>query len=240
MSQIVRWGMSVHKQLFVISSFLCLVAMTANGQRLRISDADLNLVDATETSEPQRGSAMPVEVLGRSAAGKATRSTDKRKSAKAVLQEAIYKETARYKIDPDLVFALVSQESSWDVRAISPKNARGPFQLMPGTAARYGVTNPHDPKEAARGGVAYLVWLLDRFGGNVSLALSAYNSGEFAVEAYRSGKAIVLPGGKVINRRGIRTNGIPPYQETEDYVRRIAERYRLLKAERHTSSTTVR
>ena len=221
-----------------MSCFLCLVAMNANGQRVRISDADLNLVQVAETSESRSG--MPVEVLGRSAARKATGSTDKPKSANAALQEAIYKETARHKIDPDLVFALVWQESRWDLRAISPKNARGPFQLMPGTAARYGVTNPHDPKEAARGGVAYLVWLLDRFGGNVSLALSAYNAGEFAVEAYRSGKAIVLPGGKVINRRGIRTSGIPPYQETEDYVRRIAERYRLLRAERHASSTTVR
>ena len=49
---------------------------------------------------------------------------------------------------------------------------------MPGTAARFGVRDPHDPKEAVRGGVAYLVWLLDRFGGNVSLALAGYNAGE--------------------------------------------------------------
>jgi soluble lytic murein transglycosylase-like protein len=111
---------------------------------------------------------------------------------------------------------------------------------MPGTAARFGVRDPHDPKEAVRGGVAYLVWLLDRFGGNVSLALAGYNAGEKAVDAYLSGKRVVLPGGKVINARGRRTNGIPPYDETENYVRRIAERYRLIRAERQAASTILR
>src|SRR5437660_1666766 len=100
---------------------------------------------------------------------------------------------------------------------------------MPDTAARFGVKNPHDPEQAAKGAVAYLVWLLDRFGGDVSLALSAYNAGEAAVDAYLAGKTVILRNGKVINRRGIKTaSGIPPYKETENYVENIANYYRRL------------
>lgn len=227
-------GVSVHKQSLFVAFLVCLVASVANGQTVRITDADVSLGDLGGVSE--------VEAAGRSTLESRAKRVDKLaneqgKSGKSQLREAIYIEAVRYKIDPDLVFALVWQESRWDLRAVSPKNARGPLQLMPETAARFGVRDPHDPKDAARGGVAYLVWLLDRFGGNVSLALASYNAGEGAVDAYLSGKPIVLSGGKVINRRGIRTNGIPPYQETENYVRRVAERYRVLRAERQAGST---
>jgi soluble lytic murein transglycosylase-like protein len=233
MSQIECLGVSVHKQLLFMAIFLCLAAIVVNGQTLRLTDADVNLSDFGGVSEVEAPRSITSESQGKTVA-KVT--NEQRKTGKSQLRDAIYIEAARYNIDPDLVFALVWQESRWDLRAVSPKGARGPFQLMPGTAARFGVRDPHDPKEAARGGVAYLVWLLDRFGGNVSLGLSGYNSGEFAVDAYLSGKPIVLPGGKVINPRGIRTNGIPPYQETENYVRRVAERYRLIRAERQNST----
>ena len=225
-------GVRVCKQSLVVACLVCLVATVANGQSLRISDVDVSLSDL-KVSE--------VEATGGSASGFRGRREVTVVNARGIpreseLREAIYKEAARYNIDPDLVFALVWQESRWDLRAVSPKKARGPFQLMPGTAARFGVRDPHDPKEAARGGVAYLVWLLDRFGGNVSLGLASYNAGEGAVDAYLNGKRVVLRGGKVINARGIRTNGIPPYQETQDYVRRVAERYRLIRAERQAST----
>ena len=239
MSQIACLGVSAYKELLFISALICLVVMNAKGQNVRISDADLNLLDVAGVSESQ-SSSRTQEGVGRSARQKGRPITGELKSGQAALQEAIYKETSRYKIDPDLIFALVWQESRSDLRAISPKNARGPFQLMPGTAARYGVNNPHDPKQAARGGIAYFVWLLDRFGGNVSLALAGYNAGPIAVDAYMSGKSVLLPGGKLINANGKRTNGIPPYEETRNYVRRIAERYRLIRAERQVSSTTVR
>lgn len=233
---------SVQKQFLFIACLVSVVATAANGQSVRISDADVTLRDLVGVSETLSPSA-PMESVGRLAStsrrekpGRLTRG--QRTKGEAALRNAIYNEAARYRIDPDLIFALVWQESRWDLGAISPKQARGPLQLMPETAQRYGV-DPHDPKEAARGGVAYLVWLLDRYGGNVSLALAGYNAGPSAVEAYRSGKPVVLRGGKVINARGIRTDGIPPYQETQNYVRRIAERYRLIRAERQAASTIV-
>jgi soluble lytic murein transglycosylase-like protein len=234
---------SVQKQLLFVACLVCVVATAANGQSVKISDADVNLLDlvgVSETLSPGAG----VESVGglgsptrREKPGRLNR--ERRTSGEAALRNAIHNEAARYRIDPDLVFALVWQESRWDLRAISPKQARGPLQLMPETAERYGVVDPHEPNEAARGGVAYLVWLLDRYGGNVSLALAGYNAGPSAVDAYLSGKRIVLRGGKVINAKGRRTDGIPPYQETQNYVRRIAERYRLIRAERQAASTIV-
>ncbi len=231
MLQIECLGVSVHKQWLFMAFFVCLVGTVANGQTVRISDVDVNLSDFSGVGEVPGSSTL--ESRGK----RVVKITNEQgRTGKSQLRDAICIEAARYKIDPDLVFALVWQESRWNLRAVSPKNARGPLQLMPGTAARFGVRDPHDPKQAARGGVAYLVWLLDRFGGNVSLALASYNAGEGVVDAYLNGKPVVLRGGKVINARGIRTNGIPPYQETENYVRRVAERYRLIRAEGQAST----
>jgi soluble lytic murein transglycosylase-like protein len=240
MLQIKCLVVSVQKQFLFIACLVFVVATVTNGQSVRITDADVNLVGGSENlslSARSESVARLPSTSRREKPGTLTRA--KKTKGEAALRNAIYNEAARYRIDPDLIFALVWQESHWDLRAISPKQARGPFQLMPETAQRYGVMDPHDPNEAARGGVAYLVWLLDRFGGNVSLALSGYNAGPIAVDAYLSGKPIVLRGGKVINARGIRTDGIPPYQETQNYVRRIAERYRLIRAERQAASPIV-
>lgn len=112
-------------------------------------------------------------------------------------------------LDPLLVYSVMHQESSFKSRAISPKGARGLMQLMPGTAARFGVTNIFDPEQNIEGGSRYMKFLLDRFDGDLSLALAGYNAGEGAVEKY-----------------GFR---IPPYAETQEYVRRISSRYNLLR-----------
>ena len=112
-------------------------------------------------------------------------------------------------VDPLLLYSVMHQESSFKQRAISPKGARGLMQLMPGTAARFGVTNIFDPKQNIEGGARYLRFLLDRFEGDVKLALAGYNAGEGAVDKY-----------------GWR---IPPYAETQEYVRRISKRYELLR-----------
>jgi soluble lytic murein transglycosylase-like protein len=112
-------------------------------------------------------------------------------------------------VDPLLLYSVMHQESSFKSHAISPKGARGLMQLMPGTAIRYGVTNIFDPRQNIEGGARYLRFLLDRFEGDVDLALAGYNAGEGAVEKY-----------------GWR---VPPYAETQEYVRRISRRYSLLQ-----------
>jgi len=115
----------------------------------------------------------------------------------------------RHGVDPLLIYSVMHQESSFKSRAISPKGARGLMQLMPMTAARFGVTNIFDPKQNIDAGARYLRFLLNRFDGDLHLALAGYNAGEGAVEKY-----------------GWR---IPPYSETQEYVRRISRRYGLLR-----------
>jgi soluble lytic murein transglycosylase-like protein len=112
-------------------------------------------------------------------------------------------------VDPLLIYSVMHQESSFKSRAISPKGARGLMQLMPGTAMRFGVSNIFDPRQNIEGGARYLRFLMDRFDGDVNLTLAGYNAGEGAVEKY-----------------GWR---IPPYAETQEYVRRISRRYSLLQ-----------
>lgn len=116
---------------------------------------------------------------------------------------------ARNGVDPLLLYSVMHQESSFKSYATSPKGARGLMQLMPGTAARFGVSSIFDPRQNIEGGARYLRFLLDRFDGDVNLALAGYNAGEGAVEKY-----------------GWR---IPPYAETQEYVRRISRRYSLIQ-----------
>jgi soluble lytic murein transglycosylase-like protein len=109
-----------------------------------------------------------------------------------------------YGLDPQLVIAVMAAESGFRVTARSPRNALGLMQLIPETAARFGVEDPFDPRQNIRGGMKYLRWLLSYFSGSVPLALAAYNAGEGAV---------------------LRHEGIPPYEETRNYVRRILSVY---------------
>jgi soluble lytic murein transglycosylase-like protein len=111
----------------------------------------------------------------------------------------------QYAIDPQLVMMVIAVESGFNARAVSPKNAQGLMQLVPETAERFGVKQVFDPAENLRGGLAYLRWLMAFFQGDVELVLAAYNAGERAVE---------------------RHHGIPPYEETRNYVRRITAMYR--------------
>jgi soluble lytic murein transglycosylase-like protein len=95
---------------------------------------------------------------------------------------------------------IMQAESNFDAAAVSPRNAQGLMQLIPDTAARFRVKNPFDAAQNIRGGLAYLRWLLAYFEGDVALVAAAYNAGEGTVERYR---------------------GVPPYDETRAYVRRI-------------------
>jgi soluble lytic murein transglycosylase-like protein len=129
----------------------------------------------------------------------------------------------RYGIDSRVLAMVCFVESRFKVDAVSPKGARGLMQFMPETAARYGLTNPNDPRAAIDAAARYLRDLLAKFGGRVDLALAAYNAGEGTVDSFRTGKPLLLSTGKIINPRGVITGGIPPYPETRVYVNQILE-----------------
>jgi soluble lytic murein transglycosylase-like protein len=115
---------------------------------------------------------------------------------------------SRHGIDPALLTGLIRQESNFNPRAQSGAGARGLTQLMPATAAGLGVTDPFDPAQAIEGGAKYLRQMLDKFGGDPAQALAAYNAGPGAVARF---------------------GGIPPYAETQNYVRKVqayVEQYR--------------
>lgn len=126
----------------------------------------------------------------------------------AVHDNQIVESSRRYSIDPLLIYAQMHQESSFKIRATSHKGASGLMQLMPATARRFGVTSIYDPKQNIDAGIKYMRWLLDTFNQDVVLALAGYNAGEGAVMKY--------------GRR------VPPYRETQEYVRRITSRYNMI------------
>jgi soluble lytic murein transglycosylase-like protein len=117
-------------------------------------------------------------------------------------------------LDPALLSSVIEQESGFDPDATSAAGAQGLMQLMPATAESLGVTNPYDPAQSIAAGARYLRGDLDRLGGNVPLALAAYNAGLGAVEQY---------------------GGVPPYEETQSYVQQVLDRY----ARRTNEETTV-
>jgi hypothetical protein len=125
----------------------------------------------------------------------------------------------RYGIDARILRIVCFMESRFRVNAVSAKGALGPMQFIPETARRYGLRNPFDPRASIDAAAHYLHDLLKRFGGRVDLALAAYNAGEGAVESFRTGRALLLASGKMINPRRLVTGGVPPYRETRAYVR---------------------
>ena len=118
----------------------------------------------------------------------------------------VQKLAPQYGVHPGLAYAVIRAESNFNPQAVSQKNALGLMQLIPETAARFNVTQPLDPEQNIRGGLAYLRWLLAYFKGDVPLAVAAYNAGEGAVDRYK---------------------GVPPFPETQGYVKRIQEVFKL-------------
>jgi len=112
----------------------------------------------------------------------------------------VEKYSAKHGVDKDLVNAVIRQESGFNPTAVSSAGAQGLMQLMPATAQGLGVTQPTDPAQNLDGGIRHLKGLLEHFHGNIPLALAAYNAGLGAVKKYK---------------------GLPPYKETQNYVRNI-------------------
>jgi len=120
--------------------------------------------------------------------------------------EMIQRTASQHQVDPDLVRAIVRVESNYNPYAVSPKGAKGLMQLIPATAKRFGVLNIFDPRANLDGGVRYLKYLMTLFRGDLKLSVAAYNAGENAIQGY---------------------NGVPPYRETQDYVRKVSALYPL-------------
>jgi hypothetical protein len=120
------------------------------------------------------------------------------------LNDLIGKAGVKYMVDPNLIHAIVKQESNYNPKAVSKKGAQGLMQLMPETSKRLGVKDPFDPQENLDGGVQHFKSLLGKYKGDVNLALAAYSAGEGAVTQY---------------------GGIPPYSETQDYIKKIVGEY---------------
>ncbi len=125
-------------------------------------------------------------------------------SGDCALDWIIFRAGEKQGVDPRFIHAVIKQESRYDPKAVSHVGAQGLMQMMPATAKRFGLTDPFDAAANVEAGTRYLKWLLNRFDGDVSLALAGYNAGEGAVDKYK---------------------GVPPYGETQNYVKRIVSTY---------------
>lgn len=143
---------------------------------------------------------------------------------KAPFRELVEAAAARYKVDADLITSVIAVESNFDPQAVSPKNARGLMQLLPETAAQFGVLNIFDPQENIDAGTRYLRDLLQKYNNDLVLALAAYNAGPESVQLY---------------------GRVPPFPETLSYVRRVKRSYEKSKSNAtgktgtHTGTTST-
>jgi soluble lytic murein transglycosylase-like protein len=184
------------KHIFVIATaVLCLLASRpAEAQIYSWKDANGVLTLSNQPHEGARMTPLTPAVTARVApAGLLSGGTR--------YEPLIVEHSRSHAVRPDLVRAVIQVESAFNPRAVSPKGAMGLMQLMPTTAAQYGVLDPFNPAENIRAGVRYLRMLLDKYSNNEQLALAAYNAGPTAVDKYG--------------------NKIPPYRETQSYVKRI-------------------
>src|SRR3984957_11013029 len=182
-------------------------SLDQNGKLVFVNGDSPNGRRGSTISSTQGGSALG----GPTAGGSRSRSALSSESAAETLgandgrlDRIVRDAAARHKVDPALVKAVISTESGWNPQAVSRKGAVGLMQLIPGTAQRFGVNNSFDPAQNVEGGTTYLKALLDRYNGDLSKSLAAYNAGEGAVD---------------------RSGGVPRYAETQRYVQKVTDAY---------------
>ena len=196
----------MRRALFILAVF-SLSAVSLAAQTYQVDNFDFPNAVKIETPKiapsktPKRLVHLTSQIINPSLGGFTTGNSD--------VDSYIVESGKRNSVDPLLLYSIMHQESSFKPRAMSYKGARGLMQLMPGTASRFGVSNIWDPKQNIEGGARYMRFLLDMFSGDVRLALAGYNAGEGAVMKYG--------------------NQVPPYSETREYVRRIGNRYSLIR-----------
>ena len=173
---------------------------------------------STSTSFDQQLSQATDAAQATSASTSST-AVDSTGSGSVPYEQQIDSAAQKYGIDPAVLKGLIKQESGFNANAGSPAGAQGLTQLMPGTASAMGVTDLHDPAQSIDGGAHYLKMQLDRFGGDYSKALAAYHAGPGAVQRY---------------------GGVPPYSETQNYVKNVlafAQQYRQSDSTSNSYST---
>lgn len=148
--------------------------------------------------------AKPVTKVNANIYTEQAKSASEKTTTRDQIKNIVFRAAKKHGVDEKLVNALIKQESGFNPNAKSRVGAMGLMQLMPATAKGLGVTNPMDPEQNVEGGVKYLKSMLNRYNGNVILALAAYNAGPGAVDKY---------------------SGVPPYKETQNYVKSILANY---------------
>lgn len=188
---------------------LAVAALPAQAEIYQYRDAYGRI---TLTDKPMKGGQKLVKVYRLGGSRKAHQPNGNLAQRRRTYDPMISSIAREQRLQPALLHAVVQAESAYDPRAVSAKGAMGLMQLMPATADRYGVRDRTDPYQNVRGGARYLKDLLARFGNDLVLALAAYNAGENAVI-----------------RHG---NRVPPYPETQDYVRKVQQFYAALGGEK--------
>jgi soluble lytic murein transglycosylase-like protein len=195
--------------LLTLATFLTMHANTVGEEQGHAQNAPMQpedvRIEGVQLSAPEpslTGSAVQDKVKSVSS------SPLKTKKRNEPFRPIIIKVAGRYEVDPALVKAIIMAESGYNPRAVSKRGAKGLMQLMPNTAKALGVENIFDPEHNVNAGVKYFKGLLNRFGGDVELALAAYNAGSRKVRQYK---------------------GIPPFRSTKVYIKKVFKYYELYK-----------
>ena len=199
---VMRNGFSIrHERREVIGTMTRMYTSADGSSYIDVPTSDIEHFEVVDDPAPVKPSSLnAASGAGLPASASSAAVASVVNSHPADLNAVVNSASDRYRLDPDLVNSVIKAESGFNVRAVSPKGAQGLMQLMPGTASQLGVPNAFDPQANVDGGARYLRELLERYNFDLVKALAAYNAGTKRVEQY---------------------GGLPPYNETRAYVRRI-------------------